>query len=282
MKIGLFGINLGLCSYPAGLTRVARLAEELGYDSLWAGEHMVLPSPRVPPSPMEPTDRMLDPLCALTFAAAATSTILLSTGVLLLPQRNPVALAKEAASLDVLSEGRLQLGVGVGYLEQEFAAVGAPMADRGSRTAEYLAAMRALWTQPEPTFHGRYVSFDGVDAHPRPVRGDIPIVMGGRSVPAHRRAVADSLGWYGFMLDPDATSQNLAGLRKAAEEVKRRADLPALEVSVSPPGLKPGWFERYAELGVDRIVLAMPTNRTMPEIEDWLARRAPATADAPA
>ena len=133
--IGLFNINNFVCSEPENLARVARAAEDAGYDSLWTGEHVVLPDPQVPPSPVAPEGRMLDPAVALTYAAAHTSRVKLGTGIIILPQRNPLVLAKELASLDVLSGGRLLFGIGVGYLKPEFDAIGVPLEDRGRRSA---------------------------------------------------------------------------------------------------------------------------------------------------
>jgi len=159
-------------------------AEAAGFDSVWAGEHLVVPDPQVPPSPMAPQDPVLDSLLALTWAAAHTATIRLATGIVILPQRNPVLLAKQVATLDVLSGGRVMLGVGAGYLEPEFRAVGANFAERGAVTDEYLDAMRALWYDEHPEFRGRFASFGGVDAHPRPVQR-----------PAHSRRPSRSPHW---------------------------------------------------------------------------------------
>src|SRR2546423_5216407 len=158
MKIGLFSLNSGACADPGVAVDIATAAERLGYDSLWAGEHVVLPDPQVPPSPMAPQDPMLDPVVTLTYLAGATSSVLLGTGIIILPQRNPLVLAKELASLDVVSRGRLILGIGVGYLEPEFRALGIPLEDRGKRTDEYLAAMQAIWSEGQPSYHGRFVS----------------------------------------------------------------------------------------------------------------------------
>ena len=148
----------------------------------------MLPDPQVPPSPMAPQDPALDPLFALTWAAAATTTIRLATGIVILPQRNPVVLAKQIASVDVLSGGRFTFGVGVGYLEPEFRAIGANYEERGAVTDEYLDAMTSLWYDEHPEYHGRFVDFAGIDAHPRPVQRPIPIVVGGHTrfgVPPH-------------------------------------------------------------------------------------------------
>src|SRR4051795_5570943 len=205
LRFGLHGINQRLCADPAVVARVARLAEEVGFDSLWAGEHVVLPDPRTPDSGMDPDDPILDPLVALTFVAASTRQILLGTGVIVLPQRQPLVLAKQAATLDVLSGGRLLLGIGAGYLEPEMTALGTPMAHRGERTDDHLAAMRAIWNDPGPVaHHGPFVDFAGVDAHPRPVTPGGPrIVVGGHAPAAFRRAVAQGHGWYGFALAPE-------------------------------------------------------------------------------
>ena len=151
MHLGLFHINMGLRVQPDQLVATAQAAEAAGFESLWAGEHVVLPDPQVPPSPMAPQDPALDPLVALAFAAAATSTIRLATGIVILPQRNPVVLAKQTASVDVLSRGRLTLGVGVGYLEPEFRAIGANFPERGAVTDEFLDALEHLGTTRIPS-----------------------------------------------------------------------------------------------------------------------------------
>src|SRR5262249_47099001 len=186
------------CSRPATSVRIARLAEAAGFESLWAGEHVVLPDPRVPPSPMDPDGPILDPLVALSFLAGQTG-LRLGTGIVILPQRNPLVLAKQVASLDALCGGRLILGIGAGYLEPEMTAIGVPLAERGRRTDEYLAAMRSIWYDERPAYEGRFVSFAGVQAYPRPAR-TVPIVVGGHTPAAHRRAVEQGHGWDGVAL----------------------------------------------------------------------------------
>jgi len=257
MKIAVFGLNAKVAARGPVAARLARVAEDLGYDSWWVGEHVVLPSPRVPPSPMEPGDPILDPLVHLAYVAAATTTIDLATGIVILPQRNPLVLAKQAASLDVLSGGRLILGIGAGYLEPEMTAIGVAMGERGGRTEEYLDAMAALWTMERPEYHGRYVDFAGIDAHPRPLQPGGPrIVVGGQSVAAHERAVRRAHGWYGFFMPPDVVRAQLDGLRAAAERVERPAGLGRLEISVTPGRrLDEATVADYAEAGVDRLVV---------------------------
>jgi probable F420-dependent oxidoreductase len=259
MKLGLFGLNMGAATGPDEVVEAARAAEAAGFESVWAGEHLVLPDPQVPPSPMSPRDPVLDSVVALTWIAAHTTTLRLATGIVVLPQRNPVLLAKEVATLDVLSGGRTILGVGAGYLEPEFAAIGANFAERGAVTDEYLDALERLWYDARPEFAGRFASFAGIDAHPRPVQRPIPIVVGGHTPPAFRRAVARGAGWYGFWLTPEDTADRLDGLRAAAAHVERPAELGELEITVTPRGrLTRESAGAFAELGVHRLVLVRP------------------------
>jgi probable F420-dependent oxidoreductase len=260
MKLGLFGINFGACADPDTALRVARAAEAAGLDSLWTGEHVVLPDPQVPPSPSPPDVPFLDPAVSLAYVAAATERILLGTGIIILPQRNPLVLAKELASVDVVSRGRLLFGLGIGYLEPEFRALGIPFEKKGARSEEYLAAILALWTQPKPAYHGRFASFEGIQAMPRPVqRPHPPIVVGGLTPAAFRRAVRLGDGWYGFALDVAATGRLLEGLAAAEKELGRPAGKGRLEISVTPiERLDRSAVDRYAELGVDRLIVFVP------------------------
>ena len=262
MKLGLFAVNMGPSAEPDELITTVQAVEAAGFESLWAGEHVVLPDPQAPPSPMAPQDAALDPLVALTWAAAHTSTIRLATGIVIVPQRNPVVLAKQIASLDVLSRGRFTLGVGVGYLEPEFRAIGADFANRGAVTDEYLDAMEHLWYDEHPAFHGRFADFADVDAYPRPVQQPIPIVFGAHSPVAFRRTVARGHGWYGFSMTPELLGECLAALRTAATEVERPPELGPLEITVTPRSrLTAEAAHAYAELGVDRIVPRPPPTR---------------------
>ena len=261
MKFGLFDVNQGACLNPTVLMRIAQQAEAAGLESLWAGEHVVLPDPRVAPSPMEPTEPILDPVIALTFAAAVTTTVRLGTGVIILPQRNPLVLAKELASLDVLSGGRLIFGVGVGYLEPEFRALGVELKDHGPRSDEYLAVMRSIWSAERPEFEGRFFRFGGVNAFPRPVQRPTPsLVIGGHSAAAYRRAVEQASGWYGFGMTLDQTAGALAKIREAGGRWPRASELGPLEISITPPrgDVNHELARRYADLGVDRLILRPP------------------------
>ncbi len=190
MELGVQGLNSAPVEATAAL---ARHAEDAGYGSWWAHDHVVLPTG--PDAPMDARTPIVDPLVHLAHVAAVTGRMTLGTAILILPQRNPLVLAKQAASLDVVSGGRFVLGVGAGWLEPEMVAVGVPMAGRGARTDEYLDAMTALWTSPDAAFHGRYVEFADVAAYPQP--SGIRVVVGGRSPAAYRRAVSRAHGFYG-------------------------------------------------------------------------------------
>ncbi|MFD0066135.1 LLM class F420-dependent oxidoreductase [Streptomyces sp. NPDC056690] len=207
MRVGLHALGIGDGARPEVIRTVATAAETHGFARLWCGEHVVLvdaPASRYPYSAdgriAVPADAdWLDPLLALTFAAAVTSRIEIASGVLLLPEHNPVLVAKQAATLDVLSGGRFTLGVGVGWSAEEFAALGVPFAKRGRRAEEYLAAMRALWADDPASFTGEFTRFEAIRVNPKPLRGGrLPVVAGGNSDAALRRAATLTDGWYGF------------------------------------------------------------------------------------
>lgn len=250
---------------------IAQHAEAAGFESLWAGEHVVFPDPQVPPSPAAPDARFLDPIVALTFLAAHTRRVALGTGIIILPQRNPLVLAKALASLDVLSDGRLIFGIGAGYLEPEFRALGVSFKDRGARTDEYLAAMRAIWTQSEPAYHGRFVSFEHVQAQPQRT---IPVVVGGHSPSAYRRTIQQGNGWFGWSLDIDEATKALGDLAEALKRYDRPRELGKLEISLTPP---PGRItleqaRRYAELGVDRLIALPRRGWNKSELKDYITQ----------
>ena len=267
MKLGLFGIGSGICTDPGVAKRIAQRAEALGFESLWTGEHVVLPDPREAPSPAPPDFAMLHPSTSLAYLAGVTERVKLGTGITLIAQRNPVVLAKEMASLDVVSGGRLLLGIGAGYLHQEFAALGVNFRERGARTDEYVAAMRALWTHEKPSFSGRFVKFDRIQAMPRPVQaGGPPIIIGGASDAALRRSVEYAQGWYGFALDVAQTAAVIKRLRDFGGQ--------GLEISVTPPRrLSAETVAQYDDLGVHRLIALMPQTeeRTLIALEEMAA-----------
>ena len=256
MKLGVFGLNSKVAAAGEMVKWFAPRCEELGYDSWWAGEHVVLPSPRVPPAPMEPEDAILDPLVHLAFVAAVTDQLRLGTGIIILPQRNPLVLAKQVASLDALSGGRFLFGIGVGYLEPELNAIGVTLAERASRTDDALAAMRSIWYDTAPvSFAGAHTNFAGLDANPRPGR-TIPIIVGGRTAGAYRRAVEQGHGWYGFFLSPQQAAESVAAIRAAQERFDRPSELGPIEISITPARpLTTEMVAAYGDAGVDRLIV---------------------------
>jgi probable F420-dependent oxidoreductase len=258
MKLGLYAINYGTCADPDALVRVAQYAEAAGLDSLWAGEHIVLPSPAPPGYGIAPEIPFLDAIVALSVAAANTTSITVATGILELPLHQPVLLAKQLASLDQIARGRLMVGVGVGYVALEFAALGVPLDERATRTDEYIEAMRAMWTMATPEFHGRHVDFAGIDANPRPVQsGGPPIMIGGNSSLARRRAIASARGWIPADLDLDATRAARESLDRDLKEIERPAVLGPFDFTVISPTnrLDRELVAGYGALGVDRLIV---------------------------
>jgi len=262
MHIGLMFANTGVSTRPEGAVAVAEHAEAAGFDSLWTVEHVVIPAGYESPYPYSQTGRMAgsedspvpDPLIWLAYVAARTSRLLLCTGVLILPQRSPLITAKEVATLDQLSGGRVRLGVGIGWLREEFEAIGAPFEERAARTEEAIAAMRTLWSQKAPTFAGRFYRFQDARMWPKPVRGTVPVVIGGHSEAAARRAGRLGDGYFPASADPASIPGLIEVMRDAAARAGR--DPATLEVTVGGPP-RPEALERMSTLGVDRVVVPL-------------------------
>ena len=284
MRLGLHALGIGAGARREVIDAVASAAEASGFATLWSGEHVIMvdrPASRYPYSAdgqiaVPAVADWLDPLVALSFAAAATHEIGIATGVLLVPEHNPLLLAKQAASLDALCGGRLTLGVGVGWSREEFDALGVPFERRGQRAAEYVAAMRAVWRDDVASFEGEFVSFDSVRVNPKPPRDRrIPVVLGGNSDAALRRVVAWGDGWYGFNLaGVEAVAERLAALGELCREAGR--DIGELDVAVALEGGEPSDAPALAQLGVDELVLveAPPADpRTAAHWAHELARR---------
>lgn len=257
MKIGLFAVNYGTCGDPASAVRIAQAAEAAGLESVWTGEHIVLPDPSLPSFPLAPDTPILDTIVALTWIAAHTKRVHIATGIIVLPLRNPLLLAKELATLDAVSGGRLIIGVGAGWMEAEFKALGVPMEKRGERMDDALRAMRAIWTMEHPEYRGPSVSFSHVASRPLPLQRPMPpIVIGGESPSAFRRAVTMANGWYGFGLTLEQTKQRIENLRRAAEQHARPAEFGKLEITVTPVGpFDRHTVEAFAAAGVHRLVV---------------------------
>jgi len=286
VELGLHALGIGTGAARPVIDAVAVAAESAGFSTLWAGEHVVMvdeSASRYPYSDdgriaVEATADWLDPMIALSFAAAATTTIELGTGVLLLPEHNPVVIAKQAASLDVLSGGRLNLGVGIGWSREEFEALGVPFEQRAARTVEYVEAMRTLWRDDVASFHGKFVAFDGIRVNPKPARAPyVPVVFGGNSPAALRRAALCGDGWYGFNLaDVEEAAHCVASIRAHCRTGGRdRGDL-RLSVALREPHADDA--RRLADAGVDELVLvcappgdAVTARRWVVELaEQWL------------
>lgn len=261
MRFGIFFANTGQAVTPDGATALASIAEENGFESLWTVEHVVVPTDYRSTYPYSPTGRMPgseespipDPLIWLAWVAATTRRLRLATGILILPQRNPVVLAKELATLDLLSSGRVTLGVGVGWLREEFDALGVPFEDRGARTDEHIEILRALWRQPETTWDGRFVHLDRVKSYPKPAQPDgIPIAIGGHTPAAARRAGRLGDEFFPAITDLEQLSELIVIMRDAAKEAGR--DPSAIGVTAGGAADLDG-VRRMAELGVTRVVV---------------------------
>jgi probable F420-dependent oxidoreductase len=270
MKFGIMFANTGHGSSAAGATAVAQAAEEGGFDALWTVEHVVVPSGYESKYPYDPSGKMAggaedfdlpDPLIWLAWVAAKTTTIRLGTGILILPQRNPVITAKEVATLDALSGGRLHLGVGAGWLAEEFDALNAPFDDRGRRLDEYVAVMRALWRGDKTTFEGEFFDFTDCISRPRPTNGTIPIIVGGHTNVAARRAGRLGDGFFPGSARIDELTALVPVMRQAAEEAGRDPDaIELIAGAMAPPGPKlDERIQQMEELGFTHAIV--PTFR---------------------
>ncbi len=238
MKFGVAFANIGSFVDPVEAIRLARAAEAAGFESIWTVDHVVVPAGYQSRYPYDPSGRLPsgegtvfpDPLIWLAYVAARTSTLRLGTGILIVPQRNPLVLAKELATLDSLSGGRMILGAGIGWLEEEFVALGVPFAGRVQRTEEAIAAMRALWSEEQAGFDGTTVRFARCFLRPQPPGGTIPVHVGGHSPAAARRAGRIGDGFFPFGVSPEELPPLIDLVQKSAEEAGR--DPTAIEVTV--------------------------------------------------
>jgi probable F420-dependent oxidoreductase len=263
MKFGTFVTSLK----PESITRNIQKAEEVGFESAWIGEHLIIPvksESKYPyskdgafPAPLNVPFH--DPMLALTYAAAVTSKIKLATGVFVVPLRNAITTAKAVASLDVLSNGRVIFGVGVGWWAEEFAVTGASFKDRALKTREYIELMKELWTKDEPSYHGKTISVEGVRFYPKPVQKPYPpIVVGGTSDLAIKRTVRYGDGWYAVSKSLEETRELIGKLREAERGANRSKPV---EVTVSLRTGHPLTLDEVramAEMGVERTLVGSP------------------------
>jgi probable F420-dependent oxidoreductase len=263
MKVGLAFASSIAVDGPAAL-EICRHAEANGFESVWGGEHVIMPDsivskyPYTPDGkiPAEPETPIPDPLIWLAFAAAAAPTLRLGTCILIVPQRNPLVLAKELATLDQLSGGRVELGLGVGWMKEEFDALGIPWERRGARNDEYIEAMRALWAGPHAEYHGEFVDFAPATCSPRPVNGAIPVIVGGDSDAAVRRAARLADGYFPGEGDADRLGKLITRVKQATEEAGR--DPAKLEINAmfgAQMADPVAGIEQLAGLGVDRVMV---------------------------
>src|ERR1700683_3141695 len=284
MKIGMTAIGIGKAARPATIRAVAENAERLGFATLWAPEHVVLFDSHESKYPyrddgsfMARSDiDLLDPFIGLTYAAAFSSRIRLATGICLVPEHNPLALAKVIASLDSLSSGRAALGVGIGWSLEEFAALGISFERRAQRTCEYIEVMRKLWGEEKSSFSGEFVRFDGVRSFPKPPQGaKLPVIFGGESMPALRRVARLGNGWFGVKLNPEQAAAKIETLRSLMRDNGR--DLKELEIIISPyeNQVTAEDLRAYHELGVAEFVpfVRLPgDDKKIPEALERVAR----------
>jgi probable F420-dependent oxidoreductase len=278
MRIGMTAVGIGKAARPQTIRAVAENADRLGFGTLWAPEHVVLFDEHQSKYPYSTDGRflagstidLLDPFIGLTYAAAYSKRIRLATGICLVPEHNPLVLAKVIASLDFLSGGRFALGVGIGWSSEEFAALGIPFERRAQRTTEYIEVMRKLWAEEKSTFDGEFVRFSEVRSFPKPAQRRIPVIFGGESMPALRRVARIGDGWFGVNLNPEQAREKIATLHTLMREAGR--DPKELDISISPyhNRITPDDLRRYHELGVKEFVPFVQLPRTDEEIPRFL------------
>ncbi|MCH7742458.1 MAG: TIGR03619 family F420-dependent LLM class oxidoreductase [Proteobacteria bacterium] len=263
MKLGIIPINIGVQSLDE-VVQLAQLAESLGYESVWTFEHVIVPVDYESKYPYDASGKMgaapetnfIDPLIALAAVAASTKTIRLGTGVNILSQANPLYMAKQAASLDFVSSGRFMLGIGIGWLKEEFDALGVPFARRGARFDDYVEAMRKVWSGEVVEHESDFISWHGFKSYPLPVQNPLPLVMGGVKGKIFERIAKHGNGWYAPAGDPAEIKGHLENLRKACDAIGR--DMSEIEITCMWPGTGGKEFlDQLEEVGVHRAVVIL-------------------------
>lgn len=263
MKLGLIPVNIGIAD-PAQMIGLAQLAEQAGFESAWTFEHVIVPLDYKSKYPyndsgkmgVEPDTPFFDPLIALSAIASATTRLRLGTGVNILSQANPLLLAKQAASLDVISNGRFMLGVGIGWLEEEFRAMGTPFERRGARFDDYVAAMRKVWSGETVEHHSEFLDWTGFQSHPMPRQDPLPVVIGGSKGRIYQRIARHGNGWFVPGANPQTLTEQLAELKQACDQEGR--DFNEIEITCMWPG-KGGVeaLEKLGAAGVHRAVVPL-------------------------
>ena len=269
MKIGTFSTFMSPICTPKMIGEFAQSAESIGLDSLWMGEHVVLFDKTESPYPGSATGKlpvpegggMLDTVATFGFLAACTKTLRFGTGITLLPQRNPIYTAKEFTTLDWLTQGRIDFGIGVGWCKEEVIACGYSFNDRGKRCDEILQMLKQLWTEPVAEFHGEFYDLAPCRMDPKPVqKPHIPIIVGGHSSAGFRRAAKYGNGWYGFQMDLDATAKVTLQLDAALTKEGRNRD--DFQLVITPPyQVNADMVRRYEDLGVDQLIVHLGSQK---------------------
>ena len=260
MDFGIFFINVGPLVQPEPFSHLVVGAERVGFESAWTIEHVVIPVGYQAKYPYDPSGKLpmpedtdlSDPLLPLAFAAGQTERIRLGTGILILPQRHPLYVAKEAATLDVLSKGRLVLGVGIGWMRDEFEALGIPFGERAARTEESIEAMRSLWKGEPGTFRGKYFQWGPLQMNPKPVQPNgVPIVIGGHVEAAARRAARFGDGFFPAAFSPADLNPLLAAMRDECSKIGRDPAEIEITAGLGKPDLD--LVHQFEDLGVSRL-----------------------------
>jgi probable F420-dependent oxidoreductase len=269
MKIGTFSTFMSPICTPEVIGDIGRRAEDIGLDSIWMGEHVVLFDKTETPYPGSADGKlpvpegggMLDTVATFGYLAACTTTLRFGTGITLLPQRNPVYTAKEFTTLDWLTGGRIDFGIGVGWCREEVEACGYDFNTRGRRCDEILEMMQQLWTEPLAEFHGEFYDLAPCRMDPKPVqKPHIPIIVGGHSPAGFKRAAKYGAGWYGFQLDLENTASVITALDAALGEEGRSRD--DFELIITPPyRVSIDMVKGYADLGVDRLIVHLGSQK---------------------
>ena len=255
---------------PEYIAAAAAMVEKLGYDSFWVPEHVLFFPEYESKYPYAEDGRiqgdprsLLDPLTALTYVAANTSKIRLGTGICLVPQRNPVYTAKQVADLDYLSGGRVDFGIGIGWLKEEFNALGVPWTDRAGRTEECIGVMKTLWCDELSSYQGKYFSFEAAYQNPKPVqRPHPPLIFGGESRAALRRVATLGQGWFTFNVTPESLAQGIDILQPLLEEQGRTISDISISVTPDRKHINQESLKRFEELGAEQIILPLFANNT--------------------
>ena len=265
MKIGLIPINVGQTQVEH-MVGLAQLAEQLGFESVWTFEHAIVPVDYQSKYPYdssgkmgaEPETNFIDPLIALTAVAANTEKLILGTGVNILPQSSPIYLAKQAASLDFVSKGRFRLGVGIGWLREEFYALGVPFERRGARFDDYIQAMRKIWSGEVVEHKSDFLDWSGFKSYPVPVQNPLPVVIGGSKGKAFKRIAKYGQGWYAPVTDAAQLEPLLAPLDEALADEGRERSTVEISTMWIPAASGTDGLKALEDLGVSRVVVPLP------------------------